>query len=106
MKTLENDGDPWTPVDASTTTVDVEPETPLEIKGGNVTAHINLGGDTTKEEEPAAEEEQAPTGEEGDGEKTSEEEADTATEVNDAEARLAEKLAALDAAKSGRKTRR
>ena len=102
MKTIVNDGNPWSPVDTSATSV--EPEAPLEVKGGNVTAHINLGAGQPEEEAPSTEEEQAPAEEE----ETSDEK--TAAEVEDAEAaleqKLAEKLAALDAAKSGKKTKR
>ena len=84
MNKMINDGDPWSPVDTSATTPEtVKPETPLEIKGGEVTAHINLGGDASKEDD-----------------------AKTAAEAEDTEAQLAEKLAALDAAKSGKKGKR
>lgn len=86
--------DPWSPVDESSTSVDnVEPTPPLEIRGGNVTAHIDLGGDTKPAEEEPAEE---PAAEEEAGT----EEEKTAAEVEEAEATLAEKLAALDAAKT------
>jgi hypothetical protein len=92
VKTIMNDGDPWSPVDTSAT--NVEPEAPLEVKGGHVTAHINLGSAPAEEEQPSTEEEEVPA------------EEDTSQEVEDAEAALAEKLAALDAAKSGKKTKR
>lgn len=104
MKTIMNDGDPWSPVDASAT-IDWTPEAqpPLEVKGGNVTAHINLGAENEK---PTEEELEAADKDAADDSDTKE----TAAEVEDAEAaleqKLAEKLAALDAAKSGKKTKR
>lgn len=101
--------DPWSPVDESRTTVnEVQPDAPLEVHGGEVTAHINLGGDTTPAGEKPAEEE--PTEEEKlAADKAAADDADTegdetAAEVEAAEQTLAEKLAALDAAKSGKKT--
>lgn len=106
MNEIVNDGDPWTPVDTSTTSVEaVEPEPALEIKGGEVAAHINLGGDTAKEEEPPAEEEEKANAESATAE-DSETEEDTTEEVEAAEATLAEKLAALDAAKTGKKSKK
>lgn len=103
MNKIVNDGDPWSPVDTSATSVeaiqlDPRPEPPLEIKGGDVTAHINLGGEEPTEEEKTAADEQAADDSDTEDENTS--------EVEDAEAALAEKLAALDAAKSGKKTKR
>lgn len=102
MKTIMNDGDPWSPVDASATIGwTPEPQPALEVKGGEVTAHINLGAENekpTEEELEAADKDAADDTEE------------TAAEVEGAEAaleqKLAEKLAALDAAKSGKKTKR
>lgn len=93
MEELKNDGDPWSPVDVQADAPEsVEaPEEP-EVHGGEVTAHLNLGTESTEEESPAAEEVDAST--------TETEEADTAKEVEDVEAVLAEKLAALDAAKA------
>lgn len=103
---IPNDGDPWSPVDVDAIArKPVTPPEPLEIKGGDVTAHLNLGAEPTEEEkaeadqqvanDSGAEEEQGTT--EGD---------ETAAEVEEAEQSLtetlAEKLAALDAAKAGR----
>ena len=97
---IPNDGDPWSPVDVDVITPrkPVAPPEPLEIKGGDVTAHLNLGAESTEEEKAeaaSAEEEQGTT-----------EDDETAAEVEEAEQSLtetlAEKLAALDAAKAGR----
>lgn len=91
MEELKNDGDPWSPVDVQAAALEpVEAPEELEVHGGDVTAHLNLGTEPTEEETPAAEEEGA----------TEAEEADTAKEVEDVEAVLAEKLAVLDAAKA------
>ena len=101
--------DPWSPVDESRTTVnEVEPDAPLEVREGNVTAHINLGGDEPTEEEETATDEQAADDSGAEEEATtSEDEKATADEVEAAEQTLAEKLAALDAAKTGtRKTKK
>lgn len=88
--------DPWSPVDTSRTTVnEVEPDAPLEVHGGEVTAHINLGGDEPSEQEKAAADEQAADDSDTEEESTTSEEA--------VEQTLAEKLAALDAAKTGTK---
>lgn len=99
MKTIMNDGDPWSPVDASAT-IDWTPEAqpPLEVKGGNVTAHINLGAENEK---PTEEELKAADKDAADDSDTKETAAEAALEQ-----KLAEKLAALDAAKSGKKTKR
>jgi hypothetical protein len=84
--------DPWSPVDESRTTVnEVEPDAPVEVREGDVTAHINLGGDEPTEEEKTA----------ADDSDTEEEQ--DAAEVEEAEQTLAEKLAALDAIKSAPK---
>jgi len=94
--------DPWSPVDESRTTVnEVEPDAPLEIRGGEVTAHINLGGDEPTEEEKTAADEQA--ADDPDTEPAPSEDDETAAEVEEAEQTLAEKLAALDAAKTSTK---
>jgi hypothetical protein len=105
IRITPNDGDPWSPVDQSATSL--EAVKPQETKGGDVTAHINLGGDTLPVKEKTPEE---PTGEE----KRAADEAasddsdiksdETAAEVEAAEDALAEKLAALDAARTGKKT--
>lgn len=80
---IPNDGDPWSPVDvAAVAQKPVTPPEPLEIKGGDVTAHIDLGTGPAEEEQATAEP-QAP-----------------AVEVEDAEKILAEKLAALDSART------
>lgn len=99
MNELRNDGDPWSPVDQSATSLDAPTPEPI-VRGGNVTAHIDLGG---KDEKPS-EEEQETTEEEAAADSSTVDEK-TAAEVEDAEAALAEKLAALDAAKSGKKKR-
>lgn len=89
--------DPWSPVDESRTTVnEVEPDAPVEVREGNVTAHINLGGDEPTEEEKTAADEQA-------ADDSDTEEDETAAE---AEQRLAEKLAALNAVKNSKKTKK
>ena len=108
MNEIVNDGDPWSPVDTPATLV---PEEPLEIRGGNVTAHINLGtGEVTTE---APTEEELVPGEalvksqeehEAAAKEAETEAEETAAEVEAAEQTLAEKLAALDAAKTGKKT--
>lgn len=73
---IPNDGDPWSPVDvAAVAQKPVTPPEPLEIKGGDVTAHIDLGTGPAEEEQATA-------------------------EAEDAEAILAEKLAALDSART------
>lgn len=106
MKTIMNDGDPWSPAGPEQYPRDFVPSTteeepPLEVKGGNVTAHINLGAENEK---PTEEELEAADKDAADDTK------ETAAEVEDAEGaleqKLAEKLAALDAAKSGKKTKR
>jgi hypothetical protein len=102
---IHNDGDPWSPVDQPTTSLEsVKPKEPQEVKSGNVTAHIDLGAEVPKEEGPLLE------GEPLDKSKAEheqvQEDAKTASEVEEAESALAEKLAALDAAKTGRKTKK
>lgn len=100
-----NDGDPWSPVDQSATSL--EAVKPQEVKGGEVTAHIDLGGDTLPVEEKARENE--PTEEEkraADEAASDDSDIETAAEVEAAEATLTEKLAALDAAKTGKKAKR
>lgn len=100
MEELKNDGNPWSPVDQSATSLEaVEPQEPLEIKGGNVTAHINLGDEPSEAEKKTADEAAS-----NDDDLAAEEE--TAAEVEEVEKALAEKLAALDAAKSGKKTKK
>lgn len=90
--------DPWSPVDESRTTVnEVEPDAPVEVHSGNVTARINLGGDEPAEQKKTAAAEQAA---EPDKEEQS---AAEDAETEEAEQRLAEKLAALDAVKTSRR---
>jgi hypothetical protein len=99
VEELKNDGDPWSPVDQSATSLEaVKPQEPLEIKGGEVTAHINLGDEPSEDEKKAADEAAS------EDDLPAEEE--TAAEVEEVDKALAEKLAALDAAKSGKKTKK
>jgi hypothetical protein len=103
---LNNDGDPWSPVDlAEAAQEPVEPPAELEIKGGNVTAHINLGGDTAPPAEESTEEGKVAATDDSDtkGDGTA---AEVETAEEDLSKKLAEKLAALDAAKAGRKTKK
>lgn len=96
-----NDGDPWSPVDVAAIAQEpVTPPEPLEIKGGDVTARIDLGTGPAEEElvdgEPLdksrAEHEQTAV--------EAQEAQVTSAEVEDAEKILAEKLAALDSART------
>ena len=85
---IPNDGDPWSPVDYVDVIVARQPVTPpepLEIKGGDVTAHIDLGTGPTEEELA-----------DGEAQKAQE----FADEMEEAEKILAEKLAALDSART------
>lgn len=109
MNEMMSGTDPWSPVDESRTTVnEVEPDAPLEVRGGEVTAHINLGGDEPTKQEKATADEQAADDSDTEEATTSEEdETATSDEVEAADQTLAEKLAALDAAKTGtRKTKK
>lgn len=91
--------DPWSPV--QTWQDHAEEDVALEVHGGAVTAHINLGGDTKPVEQEPTEAEKMAADDSGT------EEEDAAEEVEAAEQTLAEKLAALDAVKpSAKKTKK
>lgn len=98
MSENSKSADPWTPVDQSATTLEeVKPSRKTtkaskaqEVKGGNVTAKIDLGNEKPSEEELKAAADDSDT-----------EDAAKPAEPTKEQA-LAEKLAALDAVKKAR----